>query len=117
MAAGPHPIRIKAPHGAQVMEIAWSDEVSSVIDHRVLRGYCPCATCQGHSGTITYRPGNNLDLVSISRVGTYAIGLRWGDGHDSGIYSYEYLRRLGKTIAEVGLSALLAEDPPMSLAP
>jgi DUF971 family protein len=107
----PQPTRIKAPHGARTFEITWSDGTVSIIDHRVLRGYCPCATCQGHGGTITYHPGGDLELVSISRVGSYALELGWGDGHSSGIYSFEYLRDLSSRIAEQGLDALLSEAP------
>ncbi len=89
-----HPVSIRAPHGARLMRVTWSDGHESEYPHEILRGYCPCATCQGHSGTIEYRPGNNLELRDIGTVGNYAINLSWGDGHASGIYNFEYLRLL-----------------------
>ncbi|MBL9025553.1 MAG: DUF971 domain-containing protein [Myxococcales bacterium] len=88
------PRAVKAPHGAHVMEMTWADGHKSVLPHEVLRGYCPCAHCQGHGGTISFVPGGDLELREIEQVGTYALTLTWGDGHSSGIYTYEYLRAL-----------------------
>lgn len=88
------PVGVKAPHGASVMEITWADGHTAVLPHDVLRGYCPCAGCQGHGGTIRYVPGGNLDLRDVSQVGTYALSLVWGDGHDTGIYTFQHLRTL-----------------------
>lgn len=100
------PKHIKAPHGATVFTVTWTDGSQSAIPHAVLRGYCPCATCQGHGGNIKYIPGGNLELVTIERVGNYALSLGWGDGHDSGIYTFDYLRELGKRVETEGLEAL-----------
>jgi DUF971 family protein len=106
------PKLVKAPHGARVFEVQWSDGTQSVLPHEILRGYCPCATCQGHSGQITYQPGGSLDLVEIHRVGNYALGLRWADGHDSGIYSFDYLHALGERLEREGVETLLREPMP-----
>lgn len=88
------PKGVKAPHGARVMEMTWADGHRSVLPHEILRGYCPCAHCQGHGGTIAYVGGGNLELREIEQVGTYALSLTWGDGHSSGIYTFAYLRAL-----------------------
>jgi DUF971 family protein len=88
------PTHIKAPHGARVMEITWADGHRSVLPHEILRGYCPCAHCQGHSGEIKFVSGGNEELRGIEPVGSYALTLVWGDGHASGIYSFAYLRSL-----------------------
>ncbi|MFO0547853.1 MAG: DUF971 domain-containing protein [Polyangiaceae bacterium] len=85
---------IKAPHGARVMEITWADGHRSPIPHEILRGYCPCAHCQGHGADIKYVAGGDLDLRDIEQVGNYGLSLRWGDQHDTGIYSFRYLRAL-----------------------
>jgi DUF971 family protein len=106
------PKLVKAPHGARVFEVEWSDGTRSVIPHEILRGYCPCASCQGHAGQIEYRPGGNLELVEIRRVGNYALGLGWADAHDSGIYSFDYLYKLGQRVETEGIEALkLAPTP------
>jgi DUF971 family protein len=88
------PVKIKAPHGAQVMQIEWSDGHLGVYPHDVLRGMCPCAMCQGHSRPVQYRSGGNLELREITAVGNYALAMKWGDGHATGIYNFDYLRTL-----------------------
>ncbi len=88
------PTGVKAPHGARVMEISWADGHVSVLPHDILRGYCPCAHCQGHGATVKYVPGGDLDLREIERVGNYALGFTWGDGHSTGLYTFRQLRAL-----------------------
>jgi DUF971 family protein len=88
------PTYVKAPHGARVMEITWADGHRSILPHEILRGYCPCASCQGHGGAIAFVEGGDAELRDIEQVGNYALQFRWGDAHDSGIYSFRYLRSL-----------------------
>ncbi len=88
------PTHVKAPHGATSTEITWGDGARCVYPNAILRGYCPCAHCQGHGGTIEFVPGGNSELRDLEQVGHYALKLVWGDGHDTGIYTYEYLRAL-----------------------
>ena len=76
------------------MEVTWADGHKGVLPHRILRGLCPCAVCQGHQGTLRFVEGGDLDLREIEQVGNYALRLTWGDRHDSGIYTYRYLRKL-----------------------
>jgi DUF971 family protein len=85
---------VKAPHGAKVMEIQWADGHRSILPHEILRGYCPCAQCQGHGGTIKFVPGGNLEVRDIVQVGNYALQFIWGDSHEAGIYRFDYLRSL-----------------------
>jgi DUF971 family protein len=87
-------VHIKAPHGARTTEIAWADGARSVYPNDLLRGYCPCARCQGHGGHIGFVPGGNSELRELELVGNYALKLLWGDGHDTGIYTFRYLREL-----------------------
>lgn len=86
---------VRAPHGARVMELGWADGSSSRLPHRILRGYCPCAGCQGHSGAIRFHDAGEPELRDIGQVGNYALELGWGDGHATGIYTFPFLRRLG----------------------
>lgn len=89
---------VRSPRGARVTEIDWGDGHKGVYPHEILRGYCPCAGCQGHSGAIAFVPpspeGNQLELDQIEPVGNYALRLAWFDGHGSGLYSFRYLRAL-----------------------
>ena len=102
------PRGLKAPHGATEMEITWGDGRKCLYPHRILRGYCPCAGCQGHGGTIDFQAPGNLQLRDIEKVGNYALSLVWGDGHSSGIYSFRFLRRLGDLLEQHGASGLEA---------
>ena len=88
------PTMVRAPRGATTLEIDWADGHTSCYTNELLRGYCPCAGCQGHSGAIEFRPGSNSVLEDIEEVGNYGLCFTWGDGHKSGIYSYRYLREL-----------------------
>jgi len=95
----PNPRAVRAPHGALAMEIDWADGATTRLEHWILRGFCPCAVCQGHEGPIQYvdqheRGAAALELRDVRRVGNYALALGWGDGHDTGIYAFRYLRRL-----------------------
>lgn len=102
------PTHVKAPHGARVFEITWADGHRTALPHEILRGYCPCAGCQGHSGTLRFQPDKDLDLRKVEQVGNYALSLGWGDAHDSGIYSYRYLRALGDLVEAQGAEAVKA---------
>lgn len=101
---------VQAPHGARELVISWADGESSTYPHTLLRGYCPCAGCQGHSGTIKFVAGGNLELVEIEQVGNYALSFRWADGHATGIYTFRYLRALGDFVARHGNQ--VGEDMP-----
>ncbi len=66
-----------------------------------LRAACPCAACQGEPDALgrVVRPERQVgergtELVRVEVVGGYALQLYWGDGHSSGIYSFDYLRSL-----------------------
>jgi len=82
------------------LAIKWSDGGESFITLEKLRRACPCAGCKGEMDVmgnlykgpdIKLRPESFI-LRSLEQVGTYAIKPTWGDGHNSGLYSFEYLR-------------------------
>ena len=90
---------VRSPRGAKVTEIDWADGHKGIYPHEILRGYCPCAGCQGHEGTIKFVYAEmsspiQTELDTIEPVGNYALRLQWFDGHGSGLYSYRYLRAL-----------------------
>lgn len=93
-AAPPVPTLVKAPRGGREMRITWNDGHESLLPHDILRGYCPCATCQGHGGKVHFIADGSRDLRELEQVGNYALSLSWGDMHSTGIYSYRYLRML-----------------------
>ena len=83
------------------LAIKWEDGSESFISLEKLRRACPCAGCKGEMdvmGNLYKGPERPLTseafrLVRLERVGTYALQPLWGDGHATGIYSFEYLRR------------------------
>lgn len=96
--------------GAEGVSIRWADDQISTISCEKLRKNCPCATCKElrgdttHSKPLTGKP-RSLQVIDSSKeeeirleeiwgVGQYAIGMRWGDGHNSGIYTFDTLRNL-----------------------
>lgn len=98
------PKAIRSPRGAHTTEIDWADGHKGIYPHETLRGYCPCAGCQGHSGTIAFVPhqGTELEIEDLAPVGNYALQITWFDGHAGGIYSYDYLRSLCQCAACTG---------------
>jgi DUF971 family protein len=89
-------VAVRSPRGAMTTEIDWADGHKGVYPHAILRGYCPCAGCQGHTGTIRFLESSatQQELEDLEVVGNYALRLQWFDGHGTGLYSYRYLRAL-----------------------
>jgi DUF971 family protein len=98
----PYPQNVRSPRGALVTEIDWSDGKTTRYAHLTLRALCPCAKCQGHDRGIRWVESVEqaskltLEIADIEQVGNYAVGLTWGDSHSGGIYTFEYLRELGR---------------------
>jgi DUF971 family protein len=93
------PVEVRAPRAGDTMEIDFADGHHAVYPHEILRGYCPCAICQGHQGPVRFIPTprdarGNLELTDLAEVGDYALRLTWGDGHATGIYTFVFLRDL-----------------------
>lgn len=91
------------------LEIVWNNGESNQITNIKLRQNCPCASClekrgdSGHSKPLSPRSrlqvlshtiDEETNLEKIWVLGNYAIGMRWKDGHDSGIYTFEFLKSL-----------------------
>ena len=87
-----------------VMSILWEDQSEQEVKMDDLRSMCPCAVCEGnrtqqHADDLHMIGSDELNassgVVEVIPVGRYAIQIRWKDGHDTGIYTYEFLRSLG----------------------
>lgn len=84
------------------LAIAWSDGTESYLPLEQLRRACPCASCGGEPDVLGHviRPNvsyhaQSFELRSWELVGGYAVRPTWSDGHNTGLYSYQYLKRLG----------------------
>jgi len=80
------------------LRIIWEDEHESVYSFQFLRQNCPCAMCRDEwSGEVTLDPETVPPDTKPTRaeiVGNYAISFSFSDGHGTGIYSFENLRKL-----------------------
>ncbi len=89
------------PIGAE-LAIKWEDGAESFIPLEKLRRHCPCAACKGEMDVMgrVYKGPDKLftprafELFRVANVGSYAIQPVWGDGHVTGIYSFDYLRKV-----------------------
>lgn len=86
--------------GPDTLAIDWQDGKTSEYKVLDLRLACPCAACQDEmTGERILDPETvppDVKPVRIVGVGNYAIQITWSDGHDTGIYSFDRLRRLEK---------------------
>jgi DUF971 family protein len=85
-------------HGrSRVLEIGFSDGQVFRIPFELMRVYSPSAEVQGHGpGQEVLQTGKReVEVVSLDPVGNYAVQPRFSDGHDSGIFSWDYLYFLG----------------------
>jgi DUF971 family protein len=95
-----NPVSIEADRATGEVAIAWDDGHRSVYGSELTRWACPCAECKGEWGrpgvlaSLTQLPPDETILVDVQAVGQYAIMPIWASGHQSGIYSFEYLRDL-----------------------
>jgi DUF971 family protein len=85
----------------EVITIRWDDGHESIYFAEYLRKNCPCAICAGHEKKEDTSPfkmlkinSKNIKFTSWERIGRYAVGFRFSDGHKTGIYTYETLRSL-----------------------
>ncbi len=107
IAVTPEKVRVLLTEG-KGLEIDWADGHKSVWSFAWLREACPCATCVEERNLAGRKPGQPKPKptavlpmytpppkpASANAVGRYALQFNWLDGHSSGIYSWEYLRRV-----------------------
>lgn len=86
------------------LAIKWEDGSETFLGLAVIRRHCPCAGCKGEMdvmGNVYKGPdkpltASSMKLQRLNHVGGYAVQPVWGDGHSTGLYSYDYLKRLGE---------------------
>jgi DUF971 family protein len=94
----PRPTEIKLRQRSRTLEIAFDDGARFEIPCELLRVYSPSAEVRGHGpGQEVLQVGKeNVNIVSLEPVGNYAVKLVFDDGHDTGLYSWDLLYRLGE---------------------
>ena len=93
----PTPQSLVVHSQSKVLEVSFSDGSEFRIPFELMRIYSPSAEVQGHGpGQEVLQTGKrNVDLAALEPVGNYAVQPTFSDGHDSGIFSWDYLYFLG----------------------
>lgn len=116
------PTAVTVHQASRVLEVAFDDGANFRIPFELLRVYSPSAEVMGHGpGQEVLQTGKrDVTITAIQAVGHYAVQPRFSDGHESGIFTWSYLHRLGRDQAalwqqyEERLSAAgVSRDTPM----
>lgn len=104
MTLAARPKSITLNKNERYLEIIWADDVVCHYPLSELREACPCVECRGGhqfmgreydpDSLLTLKPARSYSIENIDMIGNYAIQPRWDDGHHTGIYTWDYLRRL-----------------------
>jgi DUF971 family protein len=94
----PRPTEIKLHQKSRLLEIAFDDGKRFTLPCEYLRVFSPSAEVRGHGpGQEVLQVGKrDVEIKDIEPVGSYAVKLVFSDGHDTGLYSWEYLYELGE---------------------
>lgn len=95
------PVQIKKSE-SNTLIIKWNDGKENEFTLTKLRDECPCVNCKGESVLFEsyipikspFKAAGFYEIEKIEAVGNYAITIKWKDGHDTGIYSWDILRSL-----------------------
>lgn len=92
------PTQVHIRDSARTVDIDWDDGHHSSFPWWYLRGFCPCAVCQGHSGGLHFIPTQvdapPPELTRVDEVGRYALNIVWDTDHNTGIYTFTHLREM-----------------------
>ncbi len=96
-----HPVQFKKVNEGEI-RVRWDDGKEFTVSAKYLRDRCPCASCAGESILWReYKPSplqiltpGKYSLKSAEVVGNYAIALTWADGHNTGLYAFDHLRKI-----------------------
>ena len=91
------PAEIRKKGGGRIT-IRWTDGHESAFAARYLRGRCPCAQCVSETTGVRLvfeeHVASDVEVAAARTVGHYALHFDWSDGHTTGIYAFDYLRRI-----------------------
>ena len=93
---------IKLRTRSRVLEVAFEDGARHQLPFEYLRVYSPSAEVKGHGPgqEVLVTGKQNVGIRAVEPIGQYAVKLVFDDGHDSGLYTWKYLRELGDTYAD-----------------
>lgn len=104
----PRPIDIRLHQASRLLEIKFDNDTECMLSCEFLRVYSPSAEVKGHGyGQEVLQTGKeDVNIVGIEPVGNYAVQLVFSDGHDTGLYSWDYLYELAKNYEALWLEYL-----------
>lgn len=104
----PRPIDIRLHQASRLLEIKFDNDTECMLSCEFLRVYSPSAEVKGHGyGQEVLQTGKeDVNIVGIEPVGNYAVKLVFSDGHDTGLYSWDYLYELAKNYEALWLEYL-----------
>ena len=97
----PVPVEIRLQKGQRQITVRFDDDAAFELPFEYLRVHSPSAEVKGHGpGQEVLQVGKeNVQVTAIEPVGHYAVRLIFDDGHDTGLYTWQYLYELGKAQA------------------
>src|SRR3954447_2676694 len=98
----PTPTEIKVRSKSRLLEVCFDDGSRFELPFEYLRVHSPSAEVKGHGPgqEVLVLGKQNVGIKAVEPVGQYAIKLVFDDGHDSGLYTWKYLRELGETYTQ-----------------
>jgi len=121
-AESPQPIALTVRRQSRVLEVSFSDGSEFLIPFELMRVYSPSAEVKGHGpGQEVLQTGKReIDVLTLGPVGNYAVQPMFSDGHNTGIFTWDYLYFLGSQQAQLWAqysdrlaSAKIDRDEPM----
>lgn len=106
--SSPRPIDIRLHQNSKLLEIKFDNDMECMLSCEFLRVYSPSAEVRGHgAGQEVLQVGKEeVNIAGIEPVGNYAVKLTFTDGHNTGLYSWDYLYDLGKNYEAMWLEYL-----------
>jgi DUF971 family protein len=97
------PTELRVSKDRHTLTVTFSDDFAAAIPAETMRVLSPSAEVQGHGpGQKVTVPGKrNVGIKAVAPAGNYAVRVAFDDGHDSGIFTWSYLRELGEKGAEM----------------
>lgn len=104
----PRPIDIRLHQVSRLLEIKFDNNTECQLSCEFLRVYSPSAEVKGHGlgQEVLQLDKEDVNIVAIEPVGNYAVKLVFSDGHDTGLYSWDYLYDLGRDYEALWLEYL-----------
>jgi DUF971 family protein len=104
----PRPIDIRLHQASRLLEIKFDNNTECQLSCEFLRVYSPSAEVRGHGHgqEVLQLDKEEVNITAIEPVGNYAVKLTFSDGHDTGLYSWDYLYELGANYEALWLEYL-----------